>query len=149
MAVGEGSAEGAGTASGPVDEAIALADRAGDREVGPVERPIEPIGYAGGVFPAVVAREAVEREEIAVLEVDRARILIRNIDVWGRRGQHQLHTRLKALDAAKKRADEWPFDVGGKGPDRARVPPVGAAVDRHGRTFGIVRMVDVASGISG
>src|SRR5207248_2602478 len=56
-------------------ETIALADRARDRQVSALERPIEAVGNTRGILPTVVAGEAVEGEQVAVLEVDRPRIL--------------------------------------------------------------------------
>src|SRR5579884_3856290 len=53
-------------------EPVALADVAFDREVLAVERPVDAIGDPRRVLPAVVPGEAVQREQVAVFEVDRA-----------------------------------------------------------------------------
>jgi hypothetical protein len=48
-----------------------------------IEIPVEAVGYTGAIFPTVIAWEAIEREKVAVLQVDRTSILIRDIEVRG------------------------------------------------------------------
>ena len=118
-------------------------------EVRPIERPVDAIGDARRILPPIIAGEAVEREQVAVLEVDRTSILVRDVEVRRRRRQHELNARDQPLHAAKQRADERPLDVRGQSPDRrgrASHPPP----DRSARRArGIVRVIEVAAAISG
>src|SRR5439155_762334 len=59
-------------------EAIALADGGLDREAGQVETPVEAIGDTGAILPSVVARKAIEREQVRIFQIDRAGILVGN-----------------------------------------------------------------------
>ena len=70
--------------------------------------PFEPVGEPRAILPPVVAGEAVEREEIGILEVDGARILVGNVEVGGRRGKHELEARRDPLRPAERPADQRP-----------------------------------------
>src|SRR3546814_19233766 len=65
------------------DLTIALPDDASHREAGHVERPFRAPGDARAVFPTIISGEAVEREQVGILQVDRARILVRDRQVAG------------------------------------------------------------------
>src|SRR6476619_6507039 len=101
-------------------EPIALTDGASDRQIRSFEGPVHTISYARCVFPAVVTRKAVEREQVAVLEVDCARILVRNVEIGRGRGQHELDPRNEALDPTEERTHERPFNVRSQGADHPR-----------------------------
>src|SRR5579859_3883800 len=57
-------------------EAIALADDRSQREVRQIQRIFEAVGDARAIFPAIIARKAVEREKVRILQIDRACILV-------------------------------------------------------------------------
>src|SRR5205085_7588972 len=97
----------------------------------------------------VVARKAVKREQVAVLEVDRARVLVGDVHVRGRRGEYKLNSRNDPLDSPEQRPDERPFDVGSEGPDCSTVPTVGSAINGDGRLLGTVGMIEVAATVGG
>src|SRR5205085_7845478 len=63
---------------GATRDAVALTNRRADGQVRPIERPVESVSYARRIFPAIVAREAAQCEQVAVLEIDRAGILVGN-----------------------------------------------------------------------
>jgi len=69
----------------PAIEAVALADRRAERDAGQIHRPVGAVGDAHAVFPAVVAGESVQREEVRILEVDRTGILVGDVHILGRR----------------------------------------------------------------
>src|SRR3546814_16922242 len=97
----------------------------------------------------LVTVEAVDREKIAVLEVEGARILVRNVQIIDRRGRDDLNARGQRLRAAGEFADEGPTHVGGARGDRARLPARLAAIagDRGTKIF--VAVIDVAAAQSG
>src|SRR4051794_18897743 len=103
-------------------KSVALADRAVDRQILALERPIDPVSDARGILPPVVPGETVEREQVAVLKVDGTRILVGDVHVARRRRQYQLDARDEPLDAARYGPDEGPFDVGRERTDGAAVP---------------------------
>src|SRR3546814_15972531 len=94
----------------------------------------------------LVTVEAVDREKIAVLEVEGARILVRNVQIIDRRGRDDLNARGQRLRAAGDFADEGPTHVGGDRGDRAGLPARIAAItgDRGQQNFVVV--IDVESG---
>ena len=57
-------------------EAVALADDAFQRKAWQGEAIFQTIGDAGRIFEPVIACEAVEREEVAVFQIDGARVFI-------------------------------------------------------------------------
>src|SRR5699024_476828 len=120
---------------------VALPDRRHDREVRPLVGPVEAVGDARTVFPAVVAGKAVEREEVAVLQIDGARILIRNVEVRSRRREDELDPRGQTLSPAEQWTDERPFQIGGERSDTPGVPTIGSAVERYVGARRIVRVV--------
>src|SRR3546814_608327 len=89
-------------------QAIALPDHGADVEAGAAVVPFEAIGDARAVLEPVVTVEAVDREQIAVFEVEGARILVRNIQILDRRRRDDLDARRQRLRAAQKFADEGP-----------------------------------------
>src|SRR3954453_497982 len=103
-------------------KSITLANIAIDREIGALQRPVQAIGYARGVFPPVVAGEAVEREQVAVFEIDRAGILIGNVEIGGRRRQHDLDAGGELLLSAQERTDERPLHISRQSTNGPRVP---------------------------
>src|SRR3546814_10593053 len=76
----------------------------------------------------LVTVEAVDREKIAVLEVEGARILVRNVQIIDRRGRDDLNARGQRLRAAGEFADEEQTHVDGDRGDRARLPDRLAAI---------------------
>src|SRR3546814_19358875 len=70
----------------------------------------------------LVTVEAVDREKIAVLEVEGARILVRNVQIIDRRGRDDLNARGQRLRAAGEFADAGTTHVGGDRRARARLP---------------------------
>ncbi len=119
---------------------IALADLRVQREMRHVERIFDAVGDARAVLPAIVAGEAVDREQIGVVEIDRARILVGDGEVLGVGRGDDLDARRQRLRAARELADERPAHVDRRGGDRARLPAGLALVD-HRRRVGIVRAV--------
>ena len=129
----------------PPGDPVALADGAADRQARPVVGPIDAVSEARAVFPPVVAGEAVEREQVAVLKIDRPRVLVGDRQVRRRRRRHHLQPRSQPLEAAEQGPDQRPLHVGGERGDGPRVPAVGAAIDRHDRLFGVGGVIDVAA----
>src|SRR3546814_15297332 len=91
-----------------VRQAIALPDHRVDGERRSAVIPFESIGDARAVLEPIVAVEAVDREQIAVLEVKGARILVRDIEILDRRRRDDLDARGQGLRPAHKFADEGP-----------------------------------------
>src|SRR5205085_4225115 len=147
QAVGEAGAGGKDARL--VVEAVALADGGPDGDSGEVERPVYAVGHPGAVLPAVVAGEAIEREEVRILEVDRAGILVGDGEILARRRCDELEARGEALDAAHEIADQRPANLGRDRADRAAVPALGAAVDGGGGQVRVAGVVEVAAGIAG
>src|SRR3546814_13243597 len=73
-----------------VRQAIALPDHRVDGERRSAVIPFESIGDARAVLEPIVAVEAVDREQIAVLEVKGARILVRDIEILDRRRRDEI-----------------------------------------------------------
>ena len=134
-----GQAGAVGKEAGLAGQAVALPDDRVDRPIGPVKRPFQAIGDPRPVLPPVIAGEAVEGEKIAVFEVDRARILVGDFHIVGRRRQHQLDSRGQPLGAAPELADEGPAQIRGQRADAAELPAVLAAIDIDQRSQRIRR----------
>ena len=114
-----------------------------------VDCPVGAIGDADAVLPAVVAGEAVQGEQVRILEVDRAGVLVGDVHILGRRRGDELDSRREALGAAEEAADERPAQVGRDRGDEAAVPAFLAAIDGDRRQQGVVGMIDVAAGKGG
>src|SRR3546814_12808608 len=115
------------------DLTIALPDDASHREAGHVERPFRAPGDARAVFPTIISGEAVEREQVGILQVDRARILVRDRQVAGAGRPDELDSRCERLDAAKRRPGKRPAYVDRRRRYAARLPALIAALERLGR----------------
>ena len=109
----------------------------------------EAVGDPRPVLPPVVAGEAVEREKVAVLQVDRAGILVGDVEIVGRRRQHQLDPRGQPLGTAPQRADQRPAQIRGERADPAELPAVLAAIDSDRGLRRFVGVIGIGAGQGG
>ncbi len=105
-----------------VGQAIALAERGRHAQAGALEAPVKAIGKSHAVFDPVIPRKAVERKQVGVFQIDRARILVRNLEIAHAGGGDDLKTRGQHLRAAKQAADKRPLYIKCSGGDAARLP---------------------------
>ena len=122
-----------------------MPDRRTNAPARPVELPIDPVSHPRAVFDPVVAGEAIEREQIAVLEIDRPGVLVGNGEVADRRAGDDLHPWCQDLRAAEQRAHERPFHIDGADRDRTALPPWQTAIEGGGSRCILVRMIDIAA----
>src|SRR3546814_14741887 len=104
-----GQAGAVGEQAGLVGQAIALPDDAVDVEPRTAVIPFEAIGDACAVLEPVVTVEAVDREKIAVLEVEGARILVRNVQIIDWRGRIG-RAACREAGSSEGRARGWPYN---------------------------------------
>ena len=126
-------------------EAVGLADRGRHLPARAQQFPIHPPGDAGAVFDAVIAGEAVQREEVRILKIDRARVLVGDIEIAQFGAGDELQARLQHLCPAENLAHKRPFDIDRRGGNAARGPAVGAAIARGSGGKAVVGMVDVSA----
>ena len=107
--------------------------------------PVEAVGDAGAILDPVVTGKAIEREEVRIFEVDRARILVRDGEIADRRAGGELDSGRQHLLAAQKFADERPFHIHRGDRDPARFPARIAAIERGFGECVVARMIDVAA----
>src|SRR3546814_15764954 len=115
------------------DLTIALPDDASHREAGHVERPFRAPGDARAVFPPIISGEAVEREQVGILQVDRARILVRDRQVAGAGRPDELNSRYARLAAAKRQTGKRPVYIDRRRRYAPRPPALLAATETLGR----------------
>ena len=123
-----------------------LADGRFHPPAGALQFPIYPPGQPAAIFDPVISGEAVEREEIGILQINRAGVFVGHGKIADFGAGDQLHARFEHLRAAKGFAHKRPFYIQRGGGDAARGKAFGAAIDR-GRCRGdIVGVVDIAAG---
>ena len=132
--------------AGFVRQAVRLAQGRIDPKTWLVELPVHAVSKPNPVFHPVVSGEAVQGEEVGILKVDGARILIRDGEVADRRAGDQLDARGQHLRAVTEGlTHQRPAHVHRADCDGARLPARIAAIGRSLRRQHIVRMVDVCA----
>ena len=120
-----------------------------DPQARPFKLPIDPEGEPQPVFDPVIARKAVEREQVGIFKINRPGIFVGHFKIAQGRAGDDLEPRSQHLGAAKKLPDQWPFDVKRHRRDPAGLPAGIAAIAGRGGQRVFVRMIDIAPGQRG
>jgi hypothetical protein len=97
------------------------------------------------ILDPVVTGKTVEREQVGILEIDRARILVGDGEIANRRTGNKLDPRREHLGAAKRFANERPFHVDRGERDAACGPTLVAAITRRECRERLVGVIDIAA----
>jgi hypothetical protein len=108
-----------GSSVGLVGQAIGLADRGLDPPARPFELPVEPVGKAHAVLDPVVARKAVEREQVGIFQIDRPGVLVGTARLRSLRAGDHLDARGQHLGAARNSPTSGHFTSTAAPPCRA------------------------------
>ena len=127
-----------------VGQADRLAQRGAQAQPGALEFPVEAVSEAHQVLDPVVAGEAVEREQVRILKIDRAGILVGHGEVADRRRGDDLQPRGQHLGAAERLAHQRPFHVDRAEHDRAALPTRQAGIEAV-RQVVLGRVIDVTA----
>ena len=124
---------------------IGLAERGLQIPSRRAQLPVHAICHAGAILDPVVSGKAVEREEVGILQIDRARILVGDREVADRRAGGELDARGQHLIPAEKLAHQRPFHIHRRDCDTACFPSRIAAIERRVGERIVARMVYIAA----